>query len=403
MVKRLKILSAFLLLPFLACSGEEPPADLAQPPWSPVGPGGPTGPCAAVASWKDDTASGFVSPEALKTCIAKGPSTADCLDPVFKEYLAHRSTKDALAMLQCYGDLDVDIRAGCHPVAHAIGRETFRVTGTVDLSFQACDQTCLSGCYHGALERFLRGDAPGDGHISLRELQKKAALACDPALPFRLLFQCLHGLGHAVMYFSGYDLRSSLTVCEATGGSWHASACFGGVFMENIVAAERDKRDVSPTDYQYPCNSLDTKYRADCYLLQTSRMREMGLTAAQILVECGKAGAHRNICIQSLGRDLSDEVRVGGGKSVASTCGLAKGDDRTACIRGVVFSLVDNRWDAHLAFPHCTDYADALDARYCFETTASYLKWSYSKTADEILAQCRQYVPGNEVCLTASR
>jgi len=41
--------------------------------------------------------------------------------------------------------------------------------------------------------------------------------------------------------------------------------------MENVFNATPESRDLSPTDYHYPCNNLSEKYRRECYVMQTSR------------------------------------------------------------------------------------------------------------------------------------
>ena len=81
--------------------------------------------------------------------------------------------------------------------------------------------------------------------------------------------------------------------------------------MENVFNATPETRDLSPTDYHYPCNSLAAKYRGECYVMQTSRMTEMGLSTDQVFQECGKAGDFREFCATSIGRDLSNEARFG--------------------------------------------------------------------------------------------
>ena len=74
-------------------------------------------------------------------------------------------------------------------------------------------------------------------------------------------------------------LTNSLEVCDALEDDWSRSSCYGGVFMENVSNAINEKKNFSPTDYHAPCNRLDAKYRRECYVMQTSRMTEMGLSA----------------------------------------------------------------------------------------------------------------------------
>jgi len=310
----------------------------------------------------------------IKECLGQ-PGDDECLDRIFREALKTKSTAELLKRIQQYQDSDPALRLSCHPVVHAIGRETFRLKGNVHDSFAACDQTCHSGCYHGAVERFLRGDGPQPahaGHVSQGELTRKAATACDAKAPLRIYFQCLHGLGHAFMYFTRYQLDRSLTICDDLPDDWSRESCYGGVFMENVFSSTPSRRKISPSDYHYPCSRVDAKYRGACYLMQTWRMEEMGLSTERLFDECAKAGSFEIPCVQSIGRDLSNAVRSGASRKVAEKCERGQGESRLACIRGVVYALIDHTWDSSYALPFCAALRGE-DIAYCNKASGDYL------------------------------
>lgn len=345
--------------------------------------------------------SSLPSLNAIKACNSRADSP-ECLDKLFRQALAKHSTGEILQTIQRYEKDDAELRRDCHPVVHAIGRETYRIKGTIHESFSACDQTCHSGCYHGSVERFLRGEeiyAQANKHPSAAELKQKAALACDPKLAERFRFQCFHGLGHALLYFTRYQLLPSLEACDALPNSWGQSSCYGGVFMENISNATPELRDLSPTDYHYPCNQLAAKYRGDCYVMQTSRMSEMGLSAEKIFQECDKAGDYRFQCAQSAGRDLSNYVRLGQVQPTAQKCQAAGGDAKGACIRGVIYALLDNTWDGRYAMPFCAALSEETDRVDCLRESVSYLKSTFEKPPAEIAKDCQQYAAPTSRCL----
>ena len=327
---------------------------------------------------------------AVKTCM-NSARAAECLDSLFAEALKVHSTLEILQTVQRYETEDPELRRDCHPVVHAIGRETYRIKGNIHDSFSACDQTCHSGCYHGSVERFLRGDdlySQVNKHPSAAELKQKAALACDPNIPVRLRFQCLHGLGHAILFFSRYQLLPSLEACDGLPEDWSRSSCYGGVFMENVFNATPETRDLSPTDYHYPCNKLAQKYGRECYLMQTSRMTEMGLTTEKIFEECDKAGAFREPCMASVGRDLSNDVRIGNPRAVARKCELVSGENRLACMRGTVYALIDNTWDGRYALPFCATFSEENDRYACVRASARYLTGTFNKMPAEVAKEC---------------
>lgn len=347
------------------------------------------------------TESGLPSLAVIKECLGE-PQGAECLDNLFREALKTHTTLETLQLIERFEAQDGDLRRDCHPVVHAVGRETFRLKGNIHDSFSACDQTCHSGCYHGSVERFLRGDdlyAQTGQHPSQSELKQKTATACDPSTPLKLRFQCLHGLGHAVMFFSSYELKSSLEVCDALPDEWSQSSCYGGVFMENVFNATNEKKNFVATDYHYPCNQVEEKYRGECYMMQTSYMTEMGLTTENLLVECAKAGAYRIQCTQSIGRDLSSTARLGQPRTVAAQCELAQGDNRLACMRGVIYALVDNTWDGRYAMPFCAAFTKDADSENCFKESIQYLRTVFEKSADDIVKDCTSYAANSRRCI----
>lgn len=335
-------------------------------------------------------------PTALKACLKGERGGGACLDRLFRPFLERHSTADALALIERYAAADPEFRLNCHPIVHAIGRETFRSKRTVHESFAACSQTCHSGCYHGAVERFLLGEA-GDRHITITDVKARVTGACAADIPLRLRFQCLHGLGHAIMFFAKYRLAAGLEACDALTDEWSRRSCYGGVFMENVFAADPSQRDVNG-DYHYPCNSVAQRYRAECYLIQTWRMSELGLSTAKLFEECGRAGEFQLICAQSIGRDLSNDARTKDPRVAADQCRLGEGDRRLACIRGAVYALIDNSWDGRFALPFCGAFGESLDANVCFRLALDYLRTVLDKTTSEVVAECRMYAASSPRC-----
>jgi hypothetical protein len=343
---------------------------------------------------ESSTSYGVPSIDALKLCLA-GANSAACLDRIFRDVLKTQTTKNALQLIQRFELEDSELRRDCHPIVHAVGRETFRIKGNIHDSFSACDQTCHSGCYHGSVERFLRGEeiySQADRHPSQAELKQKAAAACDSGVPVRLRFQCLHGLGHALMFFSRYKLAPSLEACDALAEEWGRHSCYGGVFMENVFNSTPELRDVSPTDYHYPCNRIDTKYRGECYVMQTSRMTEMGLPISRLFEECQKSGEYELPCTVSIGRDLSNDVRMGQTRATAQKCESVTAERRLACLRGVIYALIDNTWDGRYALPFCVAFGEESDRQSCIKESLGYLRTTFQKSSEEITDDCSQYL-----------
>jgi hypothetical protein len=197
-------------------------------------------------------------------------------------------------------------------------------------------------------------------------------------------------------------LAPSLEACDALADDWSRNSCYGGVFMENVFNSAGEKKNFSATDHHAPCNRLEAPYRRECYMMQTSRMVEMGLSAQAVFAQCAKAGDYRATCVQSAGRDLSNFVRVGNARGTARTCELASGDDRFACVRGVVYALVDNTWDGRYALSFCAALSQTRDQESCFREGVQYLRSVYDKPAAEIVGDCSRYAADSTSCAEAA-
>ena len=90
--------------------------------------------------------------------------------------------------------------------------------------------TCNSGYYHGVLQVALAG-------LPRNVVVKKSQHLCSaPAVNTEefLLYQCVHGLGHGLMIYSGDDLPWSLRTCHKLLTDFDRVSCTGGVFMQNL-------------------------------------------------------------------------------------------------------------------------------------------------------------------------
>jgi hypothetical protein len=104
-----------------------------------------------------------------------------------------------------------------------------------------------------------------------------------------------------------------------------------------------------------------------------------------------------------VGRDLSNQVRLGETANAARKCELAQGSSRHACIRGVAYALIDNSWDGRYAWPFCAALGDKHDQYHCLEEGIEYLKVTFEKTADEISKGCGRLTEISRRCKELAR
>lgn len=180
----------------------------------------------------------------------------------------------------------------CHVKARDIGLLAYKLFDSKALDYYS--QGCFFGYYHGAIEGFF--DAKGIG-----DLNYQAGNICGN-LQGKAKYSCLHGLGHAVLGASDYDLPKALRHCENIKDLRYSYQCINGVFMENILNIHGYSQFISLNDFFYPCNSsvVANKLKDQCYLINSTMAHSQGRTFA--MGKCDSIEAdHRGACYMGFG------------------------------------------------------------------------------------------------------
>lgn len=232
----------------------------------------------------------------------------------------------------------------CHNSAHRAGHFAYEIYN--EESFKLCSGECHSGCYHGATEAYFRDHGTADLHKNLN-------LLCNSELNGFFTHQCIHGIGHGLMAWTNYELPEALTSCDLL--SQGRESCWTGVFMENIVGG-LSKSDVDKggdsehftkylsDDPQYPCNTVEAKYKGACYFLQTSRMMQLYYGDFKRIADaCSKAEQpYQSSCFGSMGRDVGGSNPHNPEGSIIACSNVPEGNYRIDCLLGAV---QDSMWD----------------------------------------------------------
>jgi mono/diheme cytochrome c family protein len=348
---------------------------------------------AAIASFVADSASGRGDASSTSTAAEFKPDDTKledcqgnftCLEQAFGNLAYEKGPKPALAEFDRRIAADPEVERNCHRIAHMIGAAALvRYEGRVGKAFAEGSASCWSGYYHGILERAFRDVEPDDLAATARSL-------CDDPDVRRTAFiayQCVHGLGHGLMIYTGYDLPRSLEVCDGLATSWDQTSCTGGVFMENLSSSygitSKWLRDDDPL---YPCTVVAERHKLYCYLMVTSRILPLvGWDYAKAAEWCRKAETGWvATCFQSLGRDASGQTR-GDVPQILAIC--AKGGDMAReCVYGAARDLTSQDSGPARAAGLCAK-ADAGHRSYCFFGIGTILGGLYA-TEKEKRAAC---------------
>jgi cytochrome c553 len=288
-----------------------------------------------------------------------------CFRQAFGNVSYTEGPQKALALLATDDRTISAVHADCHQIAHWVGRAGllhYKYDAGTALSHGA--MTCNSGYYHGVLQLALAG-LPRDRVV------KKSQHLCDaPAVNKDdfLLYQCVHGLGHGLMIYSGDDLPWSLQTCHKLLTDFDRVSCTGGVFMQNLDTTMGVSKYLSSKNPLYPCNIVKEQDKVYCYLMVTSRINTLdGFNWRKTAAWCRKAeSGWVATCFQSFGRDASgvshyvpkDTIRLcsfagkdaseclygasrdyannyAGGKEAAVLCNLSPKRSRSRCYEGI--------------------------------------------------------------------
>jgi hypothetical protein len=221
---------------------------------------------------------------------------------------------------------------------------------------------CWSGYYHGILERAFQG-VPDS---RLATVARRLCTRVEAESSVFVAYQCVHGLGHALMIYTGYDLPLALRTCDGLRTPWEQTSCSGGVFMENQSSSYGFKSQwLRPKQPLYPCTAVARRHKLYCYLMVTSQiLPDVGYSWTKTVRVCRRSErGWAAICFQSLGRDASGQTR-GRVSEIERICGLA-GDMERECLFGAARDLTSNDANGRRAARLCAA-SDAAARAYCF-------------------------------------
>ena len=313
---------------------------------------------------------------------------AFCYRQAFGNIAYHDGPEKALALLAKDDTRISGVHADCHQISHWVGHAGlayYKNDAGQALSHGA--MTCNSGYYHGVLQLALAG-------LPRSTVVKKARTLCSaPAVNTEefLLYQCVHGLGHGLMIYSGDDLPWSLGTCHKLLTGFDRVSCTGGVFMQNLDTTMGVSRYLSAKNPLYPCTIVAARDKVYCYLMVTSRILRLdGYNWRKTAAWCRRSeAAWVQTCFESYGRDASGTAQYDPQRTVR-LC-LEAGKNAGDCFYGAARDYGNNYAGGGEAVRICA----ATPARYrdrCFEGIGTILG-TLHRSGPERKAACNAVTP----------
>jgi mono/diheme cytochrome c family protein len=301
-----------------------------------------------------------------------------CYEQAFANIAYEKGPKESLRQFDEAIKTPGPIEANCHRIVHAIGAGGLaHFDGDVGEAFVAGSPSCTSGYYHGILERAFLG-------IEEQELGSASRQFCaGPKIRTSefIAYQCVHGLGHGLMIYTGYDLPISLRTCDKLANEWDQRSCTGGVFMENLQTTYgAQSRWLKNDDLLYPCNSVARRHKYYCYDLASSRiLQATGYDWSQAVKLCKKADrGFVATCYQGMGREASGQTRLDPVR-IIQICKRA-GDMANECLLGASKDMTYTDVSARRAKVLCNT-APPKTRDYCWSGIGAILGSFDARTA----------------------
>lgn len=297
-----------------------------------------------------------VSPSEMMQQFMQEYASADFLaQAVFEKYLEGLGVERLLAFLETtYRD--------CHLPAHDLGRAIFAEIKAVEPALRMCSNRCNFGCMHGILR-----EAFGDG--TLESVTKQMVILCSERREPQTAKpgSCVHGMGHALMVASGYDIEKALSACTTFPSPAQEYFCATGVFMEQAtVGPSGDKANINtnqqPRGLHYPCDTY-TRFPAACYRYHVVRiLRTLGQETTKVVDECLALSRPLRLgCFHGLGYAHVGYIAENP-PLLAKVCRAGTDEDQAVCIEGAIENL--GELDEERALAACT-FLDGENTAIC--------------------------------------
>jgi hypothetical protein len=255
----------------------------------------------------------------------------------FLQLMDRTDPRTALTTLRKKIKTDPALLRSCHTLTHELGYAAYKKYKNFSTAMKYQDEICNSGYLHGIIEASFT-----KGKTIVSEM--KTLCTQYPTGKF-ISWECYHGIGHGLMYFTENNLPKSLSFCDTNTTDFARSACINGVFMENFSTDQKlhPSKFLQKGDPHYPCPTQKAMYKTDCYFyaptfyLSLHKNDYVGTLRWCNTVEI----FYRDACIFGVGSQIMKE-NINNPKFVEDIC--MKGDwwETDKCIQGMTSIYINH-------------------------------------------------------------
>ena len=176
----------------------------------------------------------FISAYRTQRAAAPVPAMKNDVD-TYEEYAQKNGTKAALALIHATIAKDPVFDGTCHDIMHHVAHVAVTEYGSFQSAYAHGTYDCGNGYFHGVVEEVLRqSGVEGFTPSAIGHFCDDVPVLASATRAFAVL-NCVHGLGHALVYDHSGSLAAALPLCVEIKGDDLRSECTAGAFMENMI------------------------------------------------------------------------------------------------------------------------------------------------------------------------
>jgi len=259
----------------------------------------------------------------------------------------------------------------CHDEAHDLGKVLYANTKNVETAIIACGDVCEAGCMHGVMMEFFLPEEEvtdpenpyaAERHADAEEIKAKLPTVCNAVVQTAdyKIGDCIHGVGHAVMFLSDYDIDAAIGLCDVYDDEISRYYCATGAYMEYLTNGPEPEDQLSFA----PCDTAE--YPAACFRYKFGHIVYYHYTAKkslQVLVDrCEALDGNVELgCFHGIGNGHL-QFAVRGELTLSELCQFGSTGDQYVCIEGLMERF--SRYYPDLAASQC-DTVDGWKKDLC--------------------------------------
>ncbi len=252
-----------------------------------------------------------------------------CIGRYYETLAKEEGVSRALAIIHEEVVRDERFAGTCHDVMHLIGHVAAHEWESLDSAYAHGDYDCQNGYFHGVVEETVR---TLNDELTPEGISGFCEGVPDPAssTPGFARLNCVHGLGHALVYRASGDLGLALSSCSLMNVDEERVECVAGAFMEaSIERLTREERNDETRDPALVCATVAGN-AGRCWSALAGYAIAISRGAGRGADFCGALEGREYVlaCAEGVGRGVAD-----GGGSPASCEPFAK-ETADACVRG---------------------------------------------------------------------